>query len=67
MTRAIAAIALVTAGTATAQELAVTRVRLDSLPQLEVLARQGFEVSSVVEEGGVLFALVVATELQREQ
>jgi hypothetical protein len=67
MNPTVAAIALVTAtaGAATAQELAVTRVRLDSLPQLEVLARQGFEVSGVEEQGGVLFALVVATELQR--
>jgi hypothetical protein len=50
---------------ASAQEMAVTRVRLDSLSQLEGLARRGFEVASVVEEDGVLFAMVVATEAQR--
>lgn len=54
-------------GPVAAQELAVTRVRLDSLPQLEDLARRGFEVSGVAEEGGALFALVVATDEQRVQ
>lgn len=58
---------LLGAGAARAQELAVTRVRLDSLPQLEALARQGFEVSGVGEDGSGLFALVVATELQRAE
>jgi hypothetical protein len=52
-------------GPAVAQDLAVTRVRLDSLPQLEALARQGFEVSGVVREGDALFAMIVATPAQR--
>jgi hypothetical protein len=56
------AVAVSSAG---AQQLAVTRVRLDSLPQIETVLRQGFEVSGIVEEGGGLFALIVATEAER--
>ncbi|HET7040146.1 MAG TPA: M14 family zinc carboxypeptidase [Gemmatimonadales bacterium] len=57
--------AAVAAGPAAAQQLAVTRVRIDSLPQLESLARAGFEVSSVERRGAELYALIVATEVQR--
>jgi hypothetical protein len=52
---------------ADAQQLAVTRVRLDSLPQLESLARAGFEVSGIERAGGELYALIVATDLQRAE
>lgn len=58
-------VGLLVGGTAHAQQLAVTRVRLDSLPVLDALARAGFEVAGVERVGGVDYALVVATPADR--
>jgi hypothetical protein len=63
--RALVVIGLLCAGQARAQQLAITRVRLDSLAVLEVLQRAGFEVGGIERVGGVAFALVVATPEQR--
>jgi hypothetical protein len=63
--RALIVLGLLAAGTAEAQQLAVTRVRLDSLATLATLARAGFEVGGVERVAGVDYALVVATPAER--
>lgn len=65
MRRTLLLVGLLAGGTAHAQQLAVTRVRLDSLPVLDALARAGFEVAGVERVGGVDYALVVATPADR--
>lgn len=49
---------------AAGQQLAVTRVRLDSLQMLGALARVGFEVGGIEEVAGEAYALVVASPSQ---
>jgi len=49
-----------------AQALAPTRVRLDSLAVLTQLAREGYEVAGVTSVAGSLYATVVATPAQQQ-
>jgi murein tripeptide amidase MpaA len=63
--RLLLLVGLLAGGSVQAQQLAVTRVRLDSLATLETLARAGFEVSGVERLGGVDYAVVVATPAER--
>lgn len=50
---------------ASAQELALTRVRVDSVGTFAQLARAGYEVAGVVTVNGIDYALVVTSPAQR--
>jgi hypothetical protein len=49
----------------TAQQLAITRVRVDSLPVLTQLARLGFEVAGIDHVGSVAYAVIVTSSADR--
>lgn len=61
---ALAAVTIPRAGSA--QALAPTQVRLDSLAVLTQLAREGYEVAGVTSVAGTLYATVVATPDQQQ-
>ncbi len=59
------ALAVALATPAGAQQLALTHVRLDSLPILDALHRAGYEVAGVERIGGTDYAVIVTTASQR--
>jgi Zinc carboxypeptidase len=59
------ALLALTSTSVAAQELAITRVRLDSLAVLSQLARLGFEVAGVDRSGANAYALIVTSGADR--